>query len=226
MSKVDFEASIVDWVIDHPASIRVFEELGIDYCCAGKSLACACRQAHANPAVVDVMLCGVMNLPFAEASCIPGWISHDWAETADPVALATEIHKLATAFYHWLELPPEDRWDNFLLQSLSAALFNRYATHHNGQGTSESSPTIGLLRLCWPPGSERIQICIAELQVLLIAPFSVFKAVRVPLASASYPSPADLAQAEQSIIASKDQLRHLTEQLGHSLAGFGTKRAG
>ena len=42
------EKSVVDWSIDCPESIVVFEEHSIDYCCAGKSLRYACAQADAD----------------------------------------------------------------------------------------------------------------------------------------------------------------------------------
>ena len=45
----DLDISVVDWVIDHPASVAVFEKYSIDYCCAGKSLEYACLQAGASP---------------------------------------------------------------------------------------------------------------------------------------------------------------------------------
>lgn len=46
MSKVhcDLDTPVPDWVIEHPATLAVFQELEIDYCCGGKSLAYACRQ--------------------------------------------------------------------------------------------------------------------------------------------------------------------------------------
>jgi regulator of cell morphogenesis and NO signaling len=40
---------VVDWAIDHPEMIPFFEKYGIDYCCAGKSLAYACEQRGVNP---------------------------------------------------------------------------------------------------------------------------------------------------------------------------------
>lgn len=33
-----------DWVIDHPETLTLFQELGIDYSCGGKSLAFACQE--------------------------------------------------------------------------------------------------------------------------------------------------------------------------------------
>jgi regulator of cell morphogenesis and NO signaling len=53
---LDLETSIVDWVIDAPASVPIFQQFGIDYSCAGKSLEYACRQAGADPREVLVRL--------------------------------------------------------------------------------------------------------------------------------------------------------------------------
>jgi regulator of cell morphogenesis and NO signaling len=44
MSECDLDTPVPDWVIEHPETLAVFQELGIDYCCGGKSLAFACRQ--------------------------------------------------------------------------------------------------------------------------------------------------------------------------------------
>jgi regulator of cell morphogenesis and NO signaling len=44
MSDDDADKSLVDWAIDVPEAQRVFEELGLDYSCAGKSLEYVCRQ--------------------------------------------------------------------------------------------------------------------------------------------------------------------------------------
>jgi len=49
---VDIAASVVDWVIDYPDCVAVFEEFSIDYSWAGKSLEYACSEANANLAVV------------------------------------------------------------------------------------------------------------------------------------------------------------------------------
>ena len=40
----DRDTSVPDWVVEHPESLPVFRELGIDYCCGGKSLEYACRE--------------------------------------------------------------------------------------------------------------------------------------------------------------------------------------
>ena len=44
MSECDLDTPVPDWVIEHPETLAVFQELGIDYCCGGKSLEFACRQ--------------------------------------------------------------------------------------------------------------------------------------------------------------------------------------
>ena len=61
MSEVDLERSAVDWVIDCPASVAVFEEFAIDCHCAGKSLRYACLQAGANPLDVAAKLRRVLD---------------------------------------------------------------------------------------------------------------------------------------------------------------------
>ena len=49
MSEYDLDTSVPDWVIEHPETLSVFRELGIDYCCGGKSLAYACQQQGLPP---------------------------------------------------------------------------------------------------------------------------------------------------------------------------------
>ncbi len=50
MQQRDLESSVSDWVIDHPETLPVFEQHGVDYTCGGKSLAHACRQRGLDPA--------------------------------------------------------------------------------------------------------------------------------------------------------------------------------
>ena len=52
MTSCDLETSVPEWVIEHPESLVVSQELGIDYCCGGKSLEYACRVQGPDPAVV------------------------------------------------------------------------------------------------------------------------------------------------------------------------------
>jgi iron-sulfur cluster repair protein YtfE (RIC family) len=41
---IDLEDCVVDLLIDHPQLLNVFEPLGIEYTCGGKSLRSACEQ--------------------------------------------------------------------------------------------------------------------------------------------------------------------------------------
>jgi regulator of cell morphogenesis and NO signaling len=43
MGDCDLDTPVPEWVIEHPETLAVFQELGIEYCCGGKSLASACR---------------------------------------------------------------------------------------------------------------------------------------------------------------------------------------
>ena len=44
MTECSPETSAPDWIIDYPDTLAVFQELGIDYSCGGKSLGFACRE--------------------------------------------------------------------------------------------------------------------------------------------------------------------------------------
>ena len=35
---------VTDWIIEHPETLKVFEQHSIDYSCGGKSLAFACKE--------------------------------------------------------------------------------------------------------------------------------------------------------------------------------------
>ena len=52
MTSCDLDTSVPDWIIDHPETGSVFEELGIDNCCGGKSLEYACRERGLDPKIV------------------------------------------------------------------------------------------------------------------------------------------------------------------------------
>jgi iron-sulfur cluster repair protein YtfE (RIC family) len=56
MSECGLETSVPDWVIDHPETLSVFQELGIDTCCGGKSLGFACRQRGLDGEAVLALL--------------------------------------------------------------------------------------------------------------------------------------------------------------------------
>ncbi len=52
MRPVDLDASAADWLIEYPQLLRLFEELGLDYSCGGKSLRTACQQRGLDPLAV------------------------------------------------------------------------------------------------------------------------------------------------------------------------------
>jgi regulator of cell morphogenesis and NO signaling len=52
----DLDTSVPDWVIDAPETLAVFQELGIDTCCGGKSLGFACRQRGLDGEAVLALL--------------------------------------------------------------------------------------------------------------------------------------------------------------------------
>lgn len=49
MHELDLQSSAVDWAIDFPQAVTVFEEVGIDYHCGGKSLEYLCVQQGLDP---------------------------------------------------------------------------------------------------------------------------------------------------------------------------------
>lgn len=44
MSSCDLDTSVPDWIIEHPKTLTVFQELEIDCSCGGKSLGYLCWQ--------------------------------------------------------------------------------------------------------------------------------------------------------------------------------------
>ncbi len=53
MSSVDLTTSVGQYVVERPSRARVFERLGIDYCCSGKEpLARACEKRGLDPRMV------------------------------------------------------------------------------------------------------------------------------------------------------------------------------
>lgn len=58
---LDTQSTVGEWVVDRPSRSRVFEKLGIDYCCGGKQpLADACRDKGlaADEVVKDLLAVG------------------------------------------------------------------------------------------------------------------------------------------------------------------------
>ena len=52
MIECDLDTSVPEWIIEHSETLAVFQELGIDYCCGGKSLAYACRERGLDASTV------------------------------------------------------------------------------------------------------------------------------------------------------------------------------
>lgn len=48
----DLDSSIPDWIIEHPETTRVFNDLGFDTSCGGKSLEYVCHQYRLSPSDV------------------------------------------------------------------------------------------------------------------------------------------------------------------------------
>jgi regulator of cell morphogenesis and NO signaling len=56
MTACGLDTSVPDWVIEHPETLAVFQELGIDYSCGGKSLEYSCRERRLDAQSVLVKL--------------------------------------------------------------------------------------------------------------------------------------------------------------------------
>lgn len=61
MTSCDLDTSVPDWIIDYPETMAVFEELGIDYSCGGKSLAYTCKERGLNMETVLARLRRCLN---------------------------------------------------------------------------------------------------------------------------------------------------------------------
>ena len=59
----DLDSSIPDWLIEHPETSVVFERLGMDNSCAGKSLRYVCNQLGFSPPDVLRQLQQVLDPP-------------------------------------------------------------------------------------------------------------------------------------------------------------------
>jgi iron-sulfur cluster repair protein YtfE (RIC family) len=56
MVECDLDTSVLDWVIEHPVTASIFEQLGINDCCGGISLEYACAKQELDPQIVLSML--------------------------------------------------------------------------------------------------------------------------------------------------------------------------
>jgi len=60
MSNRDLDTPVPDWVMKHPATLTIFQEVGIDCSCGGKSLAYACSHQGIDEQVVLKKLLGCL----------------------------------------------------------------------------------------------------------------------------------------------------------------------
>lgn len=76
MNQITVETTVGEIVRSAPARSRIFESLGIDYCCGGKKLlAEACRAKNLDPATVVAMLAALDAGPSAAESSDPDALS-------------------------------------------------------------------------------------------------------------------------------------------------------
>jgi len=103
------DTSVAELVTERPARARIFEELGIDYCCGGDhSLAEACRKNNLDPDTVVQMLDAATEATSAVDTT-------DWSE----VSLAALIDHIVDTHHAYLrrELP---RLEELLMRVTSA----------------------------------------------------------------------------------------------------------
>jgi iron-sulfur cluster repair protein YtfE (RIC family) len=56
MIECTLDSAVVDWVIEHPETMKTLERLGINCWCGGQSLEGACRHAGLDPQSVLMRL--------------------------------------------------------------------------------------------------------------------------------------------------------------------------
>lgn len=71
MGECDLDTSVPDWIIEHPASLAIFQECGIYYSCGGKSLAYACQQQGLDAQIVLKKLLDCLH-PKDQGTAAPG----------------------------------------------------------------------------------------------------------------------------------------------------------
>lgn len=109
MPALSTDTAVADLVIDNPARARVFERLGIDYCCGGDhSLAEACAKHGLDPGTVVRMLDATVE---ARSAAEP----RDWSDAS----LGELIDHIETTHHDYLrrELP---RLEQLLIQVTQA----------------------------------------------------------------------------------------------------------
>ena len=91
------EKTVGELALEHPGATRVFEKLGIDYCCGGgRTLAEACQAAHLSISQVTDSLAASR-----DASAMPP--VRNWQ--ADPCPSCSRISGARTTFTRARRLP-------------------------------------------------------------------------------------------------------------------------
>lgn len=90
MNAVNTEKTVGQWVVERPSRARVFERLGIDFCCGGKRpLSEACKQKNIEyDAVIDAL---------AADEATPPEAARDWS-SASPTELCDHIEQTHHAY--------------------------------------------------------------------------------------------------------------------------------
>ena len=60
MLHCDLDSTVPDWIIEYPGTVHVFESLGIDCSCGGKSLHYLCTKQGLDPQAVLTMLTDII----------------------------------------------------------------------------------------------------------------------------------------------------------------------
>ena len=102
MSAIDPGRTVADLVVERPGRTRVFEQLGIDYCCGGRrSLAAACAERGLDAATVVAMLAAFEGVTGSEAGDDRDWSRSALGELCDHIVsehhgfLRAELPRLA-----------------------------------------------------------------------------------------------------------------------------------
>lgn len=106
---VSLDTSVAQLVTDRPGRARIFERLGIDYCCGGDhSLTAACREKNLDPSTVATMLDAAVEASSASETT-------DWTERS----LGALIDHIVSTHHAYLrrELP---RLEGLLTQVVQA----------------------------------------------------------------------------------------------------------
>lgn len=127
----NLEATVREFVLERPAAARVFEALGIDYCCGGnQTLAQACRTANRSPEEVSAALDKVDSLP-----CEKDWRNTPLAELAQYIVdrhhsfTRTELARITSLISKVVSAHGQNHPELARVQSLFAGLHEELTMH-------------------------------------------------------------------------------------------------